>query len=80
MLNVKDAPTLLILSPFVLKPRITYQILRENTYSSSAWYVPFIITLGAVVLVGLLGSLMVLLAKAVYRHCSSVTRKDKKHL
>ncbi|KAH0500942.1 Cadherin-related family member 3 [Microtus ochrogaster] len=61
-------------------PRITYQILRENTYSSSAWYVPFIITLGTVVLVGLLGSLMVLLAKAVYRHCSSMTRKDKKHL
>lgn len=68
------------LSPLSFKPRITYQILRENTYSSSAWYVPFIITLGAVVLVGLLGSLMVLLAKAVYRHCSSVTRKDKKHL
>lgn len=66
--------------PSVLKPRITYQILRENTYSSSAWYVPFTITLGAVVLVGLLGSLMVLLVKAVCRHCSSMTGKDKKHL
>ena len=69
-----------LLSPSVLKPRITYQILRENTYSSSAWYVPFIITLGAVVLVGLLGSLMVLLVRAICRHCSSMTGKDKKHL
>ncbi|XP_052040700.1 cadherin-related family member 3 [Apodemus sylvaticus] len=62
------------------RPRIIYQIRRENMYSPSAWYVPFIITLGSIVLVGLLGSLMALLAKAVYRHCSSVTRKDKKPL
>ncbi|GAB1297385.1 Cadherin-related family member 3 [Apodemus speciosus] len=60
--------------------RIIYQIRRENSYSRSAWYVPFIITLGSIVLVGLLGSLMALLARAVYRHCSSSTRKDKKPL
>ncbi|XP_075804277.1 cadherin-related family member 3 [Microtus pennsylvanicus] len=79
-LSVKVTPHPTSIVTTVPRPRITYQILRENTYSSSAWYVPFIITLGTVVLVGLLGSLMVLLAKAVYRHCSSMTRKDKKHL
>lgn len=76
MLHGKGAPTL---SPSLsFKPRITYQILRENTYSPSAWYVPFIITLGSMALVGLLGSLMVMLAKAIYRYCSSMTKKDKK--
>ncbi|XP_040599227.1 cadherin-related family member 3 isoform X3 [Mesocricetus auratus] len=62
------------------RPRVTYQILRENIYSSSAWYVPFTITLGSLVIVGLLGSLTVLLAKAVYIYCFSITRKDKKPL
>ncbi|XP_076798125.1 cadherin-related family member 3 isoform X3 [Arvicanthis niloticus] len=75
--KVVPHPATIITTP---RPRITYQILRENIYSSSAWYVPFTITLGSIALVGLLGSLMVLLAKAVYRHCTSTTRKDKKPL
>jgi cadherin-related family protein 3 len=75
--------TLLLLSTspsLPSKPRITYQIRRENVYSTSAWYVPFIVTLGSILLLGLLGSLMVLLSKAVYRHCSSTTRRDRKPL
>lgn len=70
-------PTTTITTP---RPRITYQIRRENVYSTSAWYVPFIVTLGSILLLGLLGSLMVLLSKAVYRHCSSTTRRDRKPL
>ncbi|XP_021035167.1 cadherin-related family member 3 [Mus caroli] len=70
-------PTTTITTP---RPRITYQIRRENMYSPSAWYVPFIVTLGSILLLGLLGSLMVLLSKAVYRHCSSTTRRDRKPL
>lgn len=60
------------------RPRITYQILRKNMYSPSAWYVPFTITVGSMMLVGLLGSLLVLLVKAIYRHCHSMSRKDRK--
>lgn len=66
--------------PLSFKPRITYQILRKNTYSPSAWYVPFTITVGSMMLVGLLGSLLVLLFKAIYRHCHSMSRKDRKPL
>ncbi|XP_052594258.1 cadherin-related family member 3 [Peromyscus californicus insignis] len=79
-LSVKVTPHPTSIITTAPRPRITYQILRENTYSPSAWYVPFIITLGSMLLVGLLGSLTVLLAKTVYRHCSSMTRKDKKQL
>ncbi|KAM4873751.1 cadherin-related family member 3 isoform 3-T3 [Thomomys bottae] len=61
-------------------PRITYQILRENIYSSSAWYVPFIITVGSILLLSLLVTLIILLAKAIYRHCSCKAGKDKKPL
>ncbi|XP_073921067.1 cadherin-related family member 3 [Castor canadensis] len=61
-------------------PRITYQILRENVYSSSAWYVPFVITVGAILLLGLLVSLTILLAKANHRCCPGKTGKDKKPL
>lgn len=75
--KVVPPPATAITTP---RPRIIYQIRRENMYSRAAWYVPFITTLGSIVLVGLLGSLMVLLAKAVYRHCSSATRKDEKPL
>ncbi|KAM4873749.1 cadherin-related family member 3 isoform 1-T1 [Thomomys bottae] len=62
------------------RPRITYQILRENIYSSSAWYVPFIITVGSILLLSLLVTLIILLAKAIYRHCSCKAGKDKKPL
>ncbi|XP_035293111.1 cadherin-related family member 3 [Cricetulus griseus] len=77
-LSVKVIPHPTSIIATAPRPRITYQILRENTYSPSAWYVPFIITLGSMALVGLLGSLMVMLAKAIYRYCSSMTKKDKK--
>lgn len=60
------------------KPRVIYQVLRKNVYSPSAWYVPFVITLGSILLLGLLGSLFVLLAKAIHRHCPHKTGKPKK--
>nr|XP_006042883.1 cadherin-related family member 3 isoform X3 [Bubalus bubalis] len=62
------------------KPRITYQILRKNVYSPSAWYVPFVITLGSMLLLGLLVSMIVLLAKAIHRHCPCKAEKHKKPL
>lgn len=62
------------------KPKIIYQTLRKNVYSPSAWYVPFVITLGSILLLGLLVSLGVLLAKAVHRHCPCKTAKHKKPL
>uniref|UniRef100_A0A8C3XB16 Cadherin-related family member 3 n=1 Tax=Catagonus wagneri TaxID=51154 RepID=A0A8C3XB16_9CETA len=62
------------------RPRVTYQILRKNVYSPSAWYVPFVITLGSILLLGLLVSLIVLLAKAIYSHCPCKTGKHRKSL
>nr|KAF6319261.1 cadherin related family member 3 [Myotis myotis] len=62
------------------RPRITYQIRRENVYSPSAWYVPFVITLGSILLLVLLVALTVQLAKAIHRHCPCKTGKDKKPL
>ncbi|KAF0872484.1 CDHR3 protein, partial [Crocuta crocuta] len=50
------------------RPQIIHQVLRKNIYSPSAWYVPFVITLGSILLLGLLVSLFVLLAKAIHRH------------
>ncbi|XP_029812617.1 cadherin-related family member 3 isoform X2 [Suricata suricatta] len=58
--------------------KIIRQVLRENVYSPSAWYVPFVITLGSILLLGLLVSLFVLLAKAIHRHCPCKTGKHKK--
>ncbi|XP_001491917.2 cadherin-related family member 3 isoform X3 [Equus caballus] len=63
-----------------LKPRVIYQILRKNVYSPSAWYVPFVITLGSILFLGLLVSLIVLLAKAIYRHCPCKTGKHQEPL
>lgn len=60
------------------KPRIIYQVLRENVYSPSAWYVPFVITLGSILLLGLLASLLILLAKAIHKHCLCNTGKHRK--
>ncbi|XP_069852354.1 cadherin-related family member 3 [Dipodomys merriami] len=62
------------------RPRITYQILRENVYSPSAWYVPFVITVGSILLLGLLVTLIILLTKAIYRYCPCKAGKDKKSL
>ncbi|XP_045876218.1 cadherin-related family member 3 [Meles meles] len=60
------------------RPRVIYQVLRKNVYSPSAWYVPFVITLGSILLLGLLGSLFVLLAKVIHRHCLHQTGKHRK--
>ncbi|XP_016001360.2 cadherin-related family member 3 isoform X2 [Rousettus aegyptiacus] len=62
------------------RPRITYQILKKNIYSPSAWYVPFVITLGSILLLGLLVSLIILLAKAIHTHYPCKTWKHKKPL
>ncbi|KAF2981397.1 hypothetical protein EK904_002949, partial [Melospiza melodia maxima] len=42
-------------------PGVTVVTRRENLYSPSAWYVPFVVTLGALLLLGLLGHLGLLL-------------------
>lgn len=62
------------------KPRITYQIQRTNVYSPSAWYVPFVITLGSTLLLVLLVALVIQLAKAIHRHCPYKPGKHKKPL
>lgn len=81
VLNVKDATTLCSHSGSLLfKPRITYQVFRENVYSPSAWYVPFVVTTGSVLLLGLLVSLIILLAKATHRCCPCKMGKTKKPL
>ncbi|XP_029471887.1 cadherin-related family member 3 isoform X2 [Rhinatrema bivittatum] len=46
-------------------PAITYLIKRENVYSASIWYVPFLITLGSCLLLGCLAYLTYLLAKCI---------------
>ncbi|XP_004839737.1 cadherin-related family member 3 isoform X1 [Heterocephalus glaber] len=79
-LSVKVIPhptTIITTTP---RPRVTYQILRENVYSPSAWYVPFVITLGSILLLGFLVSLIILIAKVIYRHCPCKTGEDKKPL
>ncbi|XP_062957290.1 cadherin-related family member 3 [Cynocephalus volans] len=62
------------------RPRVTYQVLKRNIYSPSAWYVPFVITLGSILLLGLLVSLIILLAKTIHRYCPCNIEKDKKPL
>ncbi|NWR97955.1 CDHR3 protein, partial [Motacilla alba] len=42
-------------------PGFTVVTRRENLYSPSAWYVPFVVTLGSLLLLGLLGHLGLLL-------------------
>ncbi|XP_014818854.1 PREDICTED: cadherin-related family member 3 [Calidris pugnax] len=53
----------------VTTPGFTVVTKRENIYSESAWYVPFVITLGSLLLLGLLGYLGFLLATWVRSHC-----------
>ncbi|XP_028939774.1 cadherin-related family member 3-like, partial [Antrostomus carolinensis] len=50
-------------------PSFTVVMKRENSYSESAWYVPFVITLGSLLLLGLLGYLGFLLATWVRTCC-----------
>ncbi|NWV86881.1 CDHR3 protein, partial [Dasyornis broadbenti] len=51
-------------------PGFTVVTKRENLYSASAWYVPFIITLGSLLLLGLLGYLGLLLLTWLRTHCT----------
>uniref|UniRef100_A0A670Z5F8 Cadherin related family member 3 n=1 Tax=Pseudonaja textilis TaxID=8673 RepID=A0A670Z5F8_PSETE len=44
-------------------PGVTIVTSKENVYAPSAWYVPFFILLGSLLLLGLLGYLTILLAK-----------------
>ncbi|XP_039579659.1 cadherin-related family member 3 isoform X1 [Passer montanus] len=48
-------------------PGFTVVTRRENLYSPSAWYVPFVLTLGALLLLGLLGYLGLLLLARLRR-------------
>ncbi|XP_078424676.1 cadherin-related family member 3-like [Cetorhinus maximus] len=47
------------------QPNITYIRLAQNTYQTDAWYIPFIITLGCLLLLGMLGYLAYLLAEYI---------------
>ncbi|NXA51369.1 CDHR3 protein, partial [Nothocercus julius] len=50
-------------------PGFTLVTRRENLYSESAWYVPFVITLGSLLLLGLLGYVVLLLARGLRARC-----------
>ncbi|XP_030816698.1 cadherin-related family member 3 [Geospiza fortis] len=50
-------------------PGFTVVTRRENLYSPSAWYVPFVVTLGALLLLGLLGHLGLLLLTRIRSCC-----------
>nr|XP_021390377.1 cadherin-related family member 3 [Lonchura striata domestica] len=50
-------------------PGITVVTRRENRYSPSAWYVPFVVTLGGALLLGLLAYLGLLLLARLRSHC-----------
>ncbi|NXU53543.1 CDHR3 protein, partial [Turnix velox] len=50
-------------------PGFTIVTKKENLYSDSAWYVPFVITLGGLLLLGLLGYLGFLLVMWIRTHC-----------
>nr|XP_009664260.1 PREDICTED: cadherin-related family member 3 isoform X2 [Struthio camelus australis] len=57
-------------------PGFTLVTKRENLYSESAWYVPFIITLGSLLLLGLLVYLVSLLAKCIRTWCPPARKAD----
>ncbi|XP_074757711.1 cadherin-related family member 3-like [Athene noctua] len=57
-------------------PGFTVVTKRENLYSESAWYVPFVITLGSLLLLGLLGYLGFLLAMWVNTRCPPAGKAD----
>ncbi|NWR53435.1 CDHR3 protein, partial [Regulus satrapa] len=50
-------------------PAVTIVTRRENVYSPSAWYVPFVITLGSLLLLALLGYLGLLLLALLRTRC-----------
>ncbi|NXH12097.1 CDHR3 protein, partial [Bucco capensis] len=55
-------------------PGFTVVTKRENLYSDSAWYVPFVISLSSLLLLGLLGYLGFLLATCVRTRCPRAGR------
>ncbi|NXM38975.1 CDHR3 protein, partial [Gymnorhina tibicen] len=55
-------------------PGFTVVTKRENLYSPSAWYVPFVITLGSLLLLGLLGYLGLLLLTRLRTRCRPAGR------
>ncbi|NXT83861.1 CDHR3 protein, partial [Zapornia atra] len=57
-------------------PGFTVVTKRENLYSESAWYVPFVITLGSLLLLGLLAYLGFLLATWVRTRCPPAGKAD----
>ncbi|NXJ02099.1 CDHR3 protein, partial [Psophia crepitans] len=57
-------------------PGFTVVTKRENLYSESAWYVPFVITLGSLLLLGLLAYLAFLLATWVRTRCPPAGKAD----
>ncbi|NXG74555.1 CDHR3 protein, partial [Baryphthengus martii] len=59
-----------------MTPSFTVVTKRENLYSESAWYVPFVITLGSLLLLGLLGYLGFLLATWVRTCCPPADKAD----
>ncbi|XP_048358390.1 cadherin-related family member 3 isoform X2 [Sphaerodactylus townsendi] len=61
-------------------PGVTLVTTRENVYFAAAWYVPFIISLGCLLLLGLLGYLTFLLAKYIRTQCQPKPKEDKKPL
>ncbi|XP_074124475.1 cadherin-related family member 3 isoform X1 [Sminthopsis crassicaudata] len=79
-LNIQVIPPPTTVITTTSTPRVIYLIQRENIYSSSAWYVPFIITVGSILLLGLLGYQFFLLVKFIRRHCSFKPKEDKESL
>nr|XP_025034498.1 cadherin-related family member 3 isoform X1 [Pelodiscus sinensis] len=77
-LSIKVIPKLT--TPITITPAITLLIRTENVYSDSAWYVPFIISIGSMLLLGLLGYLTFLLAKYIRTYCPSKPKADKRPL
>uniref|UniRef100_A0A8C8RR95 Cadherin related family member 3 n=1 Tax=Pelusios castaneus TaxID=367368 RepID=A0A8C8RR95_9SAUR len=61
-------------------PAITLLISTENIYSETAWYVPFLISIGSLLLLGLLGYLTFLLAKYIRTHCPRKPKAEKRPL
>ncbi|NXN73148.1 CDHR3 protein, partial [Himantopus himantopus] len=57
-------------------PGFTVVTKRENLYSESAWYVPFVITLGSLLLLGLLGYLGFLLVTWIRTRCPPAGKAD----
>ncbi|XP_040199458.1 cadherin-related family member 3 [Rana temporaria] len=59
-------------------PRVIYVVNKENVYSGAAWYVPFVATVGCLLLLGLLGLLGYLIAK--YCPCRTTPKPDTEML